>query len=106
MLVVSQPERGTHPDKGSTKVAGGEYMLQSRGCGGGDRVFIGDYTEDTIRSTGGVLNTKVVVPTCVRATATPLPERFLEGVGRLRGTVPLGGPILSWTTRTNSRHPI
>ena len=42
MLVVSQPERGTHPDKGSTKVAGGEYMLQSRGRGGGDRVFLGD----------------------------------------------------------------
>ena len=47
-----------------------------------------DAKRDTIRFTGGVLDTESVVPTCIMETATPLLYRFGEDFGRLNGPVP------------------
>ena len=59
------------PDKGGEKIPGGGYVLQSRGCGGGDWGMFGDTKRDTIRYTGGILDTEAVVPTCIGETDTP-----------------------------------
>ena len=56
--------------------------------------MLGEFTGETIRYTGGVLDTKVVLPTLVREVATPIPDRFGEGVRRISGPVPVGGTIL------------
>ena len=50
--------------------------------------MFGDAKRDTIRYTGGILHTEVVVPIYIRKKNTPLPYIFLEGVGRLHGPVP------------------
>ena len=82
-----------HIDKFSKKVYGGGYTPQCIVCGGGYWVLLGDSTGDTIVSTGGVIYTEVVVPTRVRAEATPFPNIFGEVSGRLRGSVPVGVPV-------------
>ena len=67
-------------------------MPQSRGQGGRDWGLIGDSIGDIIISTRGIIDTEMVVSTCIRAAATSLPYRFGESVGRLPGTVPAGRP--------------
>ena len=72
-------ECGTDADKSFEKVLGGGYTLQSRGRGGGDWGIFGYSKRDTIRSTGGILDTEAMVTTYNKDTATPLPYRFREG---------------------------
>ena len=68
-------------------------MPQRIGCGKGDLDMSRDSTRDTIRYLGGILDTEAVVPTHIRNTATTLPYRFGEDVGRLRIPVSAGRPI-------------
>ena len=50
--------------------------------------MFGYYKNYTIRYTGGILDTELVVPTRIRAADTPLLYIIGEGVGRLCGPVP------------------
>ena len=90
------------PDKFSEKFLDGAYTLHSRGHGIVDWGMFGDSKRDAIRTTGVIIDTEVVVPTHIRAEATPFLYILVEGFGRLRGPVPLGRPPpLPWTGRTN-----
>ena len=61
---------------------------------------------DTIRSTGDIINTEVVAPTCIREISTPLPYIFVKDVMRLHALYQREDPPTPLLAHTNSRHPV
>ena len=102
---ISQPKRGTDPDQGSEKVPGSGYRPERGGHGGVNWGVLGYSEGDPIRSIGSVFDPEAMIQACISAVSTPLSYKFGEGVGILRGPVPLGRPTSPWTAHTNSRHP-
>ena len=73
-------------------------MPQSIVSDGGYWGLLGDSKRHTIRYTRGILDGEGVVPTRVRAAATPLMYRSGEGVMILLFHVSLGRPISPLTS--------